>query len=53
MTKTGLALGAIFATAAIWAPLAQAETYTVLHSLAGTPGGRSEPGGRYGLGCAR
>jgi uncharacterized repeat protein (TIGR03803 family) len=37
MTKTGLALGAIFATAAFWAPQAQAVTYTVLHTFAGAP----------------
>jgi uncharacterized repeat protein (TIGR03803 family) len=37
MTKTGLALGTIFATAAFWAPQAQAVTYSVLHTFAGSP----------------
>jgi uncharacterized repeat protein (TIGR03803 family) len=42
-TGSALAIAAIFATAAIRTPLAQAETYTVLHSFAGSPGDGANP----------
>jgi hypothetical protein len=47
MTRTGqhqrcispLAIGAMFVTAVIGIPAAQAQTYTVLHSFTGADGG--------------
>jgi uncharacterized repeat protein (TIGR03803 family) len=36
-TSGALALGAMFVLAAIWTPLAQAQTYTVLHRFQGSP----------------